>query len=122
METSIVIVALIGFVAFRYWLRHHGRVLIHRERMMALEKGLDLPPLQEEVQRRQFNFRRLLLLSGLIWLAVGLSGTVVAGIILAQPYPEFAQAPRHMELIGLIPAAIGLAQLIVYWTDRKERP
>jgi hypothetical protein len=40
--------------------------------------------------------------------------TVVAGIILAQPFPDFAQLPHHLEHIGSIPAAIGLAQLIVY--------
>jgi hypothetical protein len=42
-------------------------------------------------------------------------------IILVQPYPEFVQLPHHLELIGLISAAIGLAQLIVYWTDRKRK-
>ena len=37
-------IAIIGFVAFYQWLRHQRRVLIHRERLIALEKGVELPP------------------------------------------------------------------------------
>ena len=51
MEAAIVAVALIGFVAFRQWLAHQRRMMIHRERLLAIEKGVALPPLEQEIRR-----------------------------------------------------------------------
>ena len=40
MDPTIVIVAIIVFIAFRQWLRHQQRVMMHRERLAAIEKGM----------------------------------------------------------------------------------
>ena len=47
-----VCIAMIGFVAFYQWLRHQRRLLIHRERLAALEKGVELPPPERETPKR----------------------------------------------------------------------
>src|SRR5260370_16367425 len=55
MEVAIVIVAVIAYMGFRQWLRYQRRVMIHRERLAAVVKGLDLPPLEPEVQPNASN-------------------------------------------------------------------
>ena len=61
-EVAVVIVAVIGYLAFRQWLQLSRRTMIHRERLAAIEKGVDLPPLEQEAQRRSWNIQRFLLL------------------------------------------------------------
>jgi hypothetical protein len=51
MEVAIVMVAVIGYLAFRQWLQFNRRTMIHRERLAAIEKGVDLPPVEQEVRR-----------------------------------------------------------------------
>ena len=46
MEVAIVMVAVIGFLAFHQWLQLNRSQFIHRERLAAIEKGLELPPLE----------------------------------------------------------------------------
>ena len=36
IEIAAVVIALIGFEAYREWLRHQRRTLIHRERITAI--------------------------------------------------------------------------------------
>ncbi len=118
METALVIVALIAFIGFRQWLQHHRRILVHRERMAALEKGVELPPLDVEVKRTNWNVQRILLLSGWIWISIGIGG-LVAGTIMMQQVHEGGPA-RGIEFLGLIPVGIGVAHLITYWTGEKR--
>src|SRR3954469_7452079 len=82
MEVSIVFVALIGYLAFREWLRHQRRNLIYRERLAAIEKGVELPPLEQEGRRRAFNVQRILLLAGLIWISLGATAFVTLTALL----------------------------------------
>ena len=44
MENAIMVVAAIACVCFFHWMRHQRRILIHRERMAAVEKGVTFPP------------------------------------------------------------------------------
>jgi small-conductance mechanosensitive channel len=121
LETSIVVVALIAFVAFRQWMQHQRRVLIHKERLAAIEKGVDLPPLEQEVARRTVNIQRILLLMGLIWLTIGIGAYVVLSAILS--YPSTAQTTEilpGMQYIGIVPFGIGLAHLITYLVGPKK--
>jgi hypothetical protein len=55
MEVAVVVVALIAYMGFREWLRHNRRSMIHRERLSAIEKGVEMPPLEQETQRRAWN-------------------------------------------------------------------
>ena len=121
METAIVVVALIAFVAFRQWIQHQRRVLIHKERIAAIEKGVDLPPLEQEMARRTVNIQRILLLLGLIWLTIGIGVYVVLSAILSYPPTEqTSEVTKGMEYIGIVPFGIGLAHLITYLVGPKK--
>src|SRR5215475_8616739 len=86
MEVAIVIVAAIGYLAFRQWLQFNRRTMIYRERLAALEKGVDLPPLEQEVRRSNLNVQRLLLLAGLVWVSLGVGVYVTLSAVLSIPH------------------------------------
>jgi hypothetical protein len=85
----------------------------HRERMAAIERGMELAPLPEgffmglEKKKRPGTS----LLAGLIWLFVGIGFFVALGAVASEGVRYFA----------LIPGGIGLAFLIYYMVEgRKE--
>ena len=85
----------------------------HRERMAAIERGMELPALPESFYRALKPARRsTYLLPGLIWLFVGI------GILLALG----AVAGEDVALFGLIPAGVGLAFLIYYFVEGRKLP
>ena len=120
MEVAIVMVALIAFMGFRQWLRHQRRIMIHRERLAAVEKGIELPPLEQEVRRNSFNVQRILLLAGLCWISLGLGAYAVLSALLAYPSPMTQEIPHGLQWIGVAPVAIGVSHLIVYAAGRKR--
>ncbi|MEX2300097.1 MAG: hypothetical protein WD733_04115 [Bryobacterales bacterium] len=107
---------ILAFIGYRQWLREQRRRMIHRERIAAIEKGVEPPPYPEDPPRQRSNTRRVLLLSGLIWLAVGITSMIAGSIILPDPVVRAMQdaPPPTMYWLGLVPAAVGLAHLIVY--------
>ena len=114
---AAVWIAIIGFVAFYQWLRHQRRVLIHRERLAALEKGVELPPLERETQRSTWNAQQFLLLAGLIWISLGAATIVWLNALIG---PAVAEIPDGMQWIGLAPVGIGLSHLIVYFVGKTR--
>ncbi len=122
MEIAAVAIALIGYAAYREWLRHQKRTLIHHERMAAIEKGIDLAPLDQEQERKSWSVQRTLLLAGLIWLSVGICAYVTLSAIIASPAGGIEKPPPGVQWIGLGFGAIGLSHLIVYLAGKgKER-
>src|SRR5260370_23184723 len=113
MELAIVIVALIVFVGFRQWLKHQRRMMIHRDRLSAIEKGVELPPLEQEVRRSNWNVQRILLLAGLIWISLGIGLFVVFNALLAHP-ERLTDLRQGFQWIGIAPVMIGFSHLIVY--------
>jgi len=94
--------------------------LYHHERMAAIEKGIELPPLPEEFFREDRDNPRphsphRTLLAGLILLFVGLT-----------LYPALHFTGTHTEgggdagLYALIPAGVGAAFLIYYFTVGRK--
>jgi hypothetical protein len=118
MGVAIVIVAFIAFVAFRQWLQHQRRMVIHRERLAAIEKGVELPPLEQEVRQSNWNVQRILLLAGLIWISLGIGTFVTLSALLVKP--QYLSIPNGMQYIGVAPFAIGLSHLIVYAVGTKK--
>jgi hypothetical protein len=86
----------------------------HKERLAAIERGMDLPPLPESFYQGLKPARRSsYLLPGLVWLFVGI------GLSLALD----AVAGNDVARFGLIPAGVGAALLIYYFVEgRKPRP
>lgn len=85
--------------------------LYHKERLAALERGMEIPPLDAGLlQNRREQEPQRYLLRGMIWLFVGLAILVALG----------DSAGEDVARLGLIPAAVGLAMLIYYFVVRRR--
>jgi hypothetical protein len=100
----------LGFAMLALWTHHQRKsqmlAQLHRERMAAIEKGIELPPLNADeitpsLTSNAVNPARVLR-SGVLLLAIG--------IVLFFAINE--SGGREGALFGLIPAAVGLANLV----------
>jgi hypothetical protein len=124
MEVTIFAVAVIAYIAFRQWLQHQRRMMVHRERLVAVEKGAPLPAVEQEVQRSNWNVERILLLAGLSWISVGIGAIIVLSALVfgAKIGPSSADnIPPGIQWIGVAPVGIGLSHLIVYLVERRRK-
>ena len=124
MYEALFLSVIIGYIAFRNWLNHDKRRMIHRERMAAIEKGVALPAIEHEAERRTWNVQRFLLLAGWSWIAIGIGGFIALHMVIARavPAPAFEIPPDGTQYAAVIPVGIGIAHLITYWTgERRER-
>lgn len=81
--------------------------LRHKERLVAMEKGLELPPEAADLEVRRPRY----LLKGLVWTFVGVSAY----------FPLQALAGDDESKLALVPLAVGFAYLIYYFVQgRKE--
>jgi membrane-bound metal-dependent hydrolase YbcI (DUF457 family) len=83
----------------------------HRERMAAIERGMDIPPLPESFYnpiRRSRGPRYLL--TGMIWFFIGVALFIALGAVTGEEVRHF----------GLIPAGVGLAFLIYYFVEGRH--
>ncbi len=109
----IAIVMGIGIGMLALWIDYQKKArmieLHHKERLFALERGIELPPLPPElftseskvqaVDERARSLRR-----GLIWLLLGLA----LGVAIA-----LNNSPEEASW-ALLPMAVGIAQLLFY--------
>lgn len=122
MESVVIIALGIAYVAFLQLLRHQRRVLVHRERLAALEKGVALPPLEQEVRRGTWNVQRIILLAGLTWISLGIGAFAVLSALLAYPSKITQDIPPGMQWIGVAPLCVGVSHVIVYLVGKgKEK-
>src|SRR6266702_4264937 len=97
MEIAAVAIALIAYAGYREWLRQQRRTLIHRERLAAIDKGVDLPPLEQEQKRSSWNVQRTLLLAGMIWLSLGIGAFVTLSAVIASPVNAKLEIPPGIQ-------------------------
>lgn len=107
-------VVIIVWFTLNYHKRRKLMELHHAERMAAIERGMEIPPLPIELidGRSVPKRRRTALLPGLVWFFVGLA--VVVGSLAGDADGEIP------VFLGLIPLGIGLAYLIYYFTEGKK--
>jgi hypothetical protein len=100
----------IVYIALNYRKRKHLMELSHAERMAAIERGMEVPPLPLELIDGRSTRRRSSLLPGLVWFFIGLAmvgGTLSIG--------------DDMPIVfGLVPLGIGLAYLIYYGVEGRH--
>src|SRR5947199_8537605 len=84
LTVTVSLAALIVWIVMWYRRRMHEIDCRHKERMAAIEKGLELPP-ESLPQPAQMPPRSRYLLRGLILLGVGLALTVVGRDWLLAP-------------------------------------
>ncbi|MCI0535725.1 MAG: DUF6249 domain-containing protein [Verrucomicrobiales bacterium] len=116
--TAIVLGCSIAIVAIITSYRRKKQLfeLYHEERMAAISKGIDVPPLPEALLSEGPERRRSpheVLRSGLIWLFTGIA------LYFALPAFWFKEG---IQMVGLIPAAIGLANLVYYFFAGRHTP
>jgi hypothetical protein len=85
----------------------------HKERMAAIERGMELPALPDSFYQSIKPARRSsYLLPGLVWLFVGIGLFVALGAVAGEEVRNF----------GLIPAGVGVAFLIYYFVEGRRSP
>ena len=83
----------------------------HKERMAAIERGMELPELPEAFYSPlDRNKRPRHLLTGMVWLLIGIALFLALGAV----------AGEDVRFFGLIPAGVGLAFLIYYFIEGKH--
>lgn len=83
----------------------------HKERLAAIERGMEIPPLPDSFyQGVKAPRRSSYLLPGLVWLFVGIGLFVALGQV----------AGDEVKYFGLIPAGIGLALLLYHAIEGRK--
>ena len=89
--------------------------LHHKERLAAIEKGMEVPPLPPEFfqdgRRNRVRSPSDYLRRGLVLLFVGIAISVA-----------LYNTQRQAYLWGLVPAAVGIAQLLFYYLEGRKAP
>lgn len=85
--------------------------LHHAERMAAIERGMELPPLPLEVLGQGRKRPQTSLLPGLIWLFVGIGLFLGLGSIVGD----------DVSRLGAIPGGVGVAYLLYYAIEGRKR-
>jgi hypothetical protein len=101
----------IGIAVVAISLGHREKVrraeLRHRERMAAIERGLEIPPDAEPEYRSRTT-----------GLKSGISGLLI-GIVLYFALERVADA--DVAMFGLIPAAVGIANLAGWFVESRRK-
>ena len=116
----VAIVMGVGFFMLGIWTDYKRKSemfeMHHKERLLAIERGMEVPPLPVEFFRGASgnlagspNDR---LRHGLIWLLVGVA--LIIALVLNRDFQSAAW--------GLVPVAVGLAYLIYYAIVVRNRP
>jgi hypothetical protein len=107
---GLPLVALMIFIVLNYRKRVRLMELHHAERMAAIERGMDLPPLPfDQIEGHSPRRRRTSLLPGLVWSFVGLALLIGLG-----------QVSDQALVVGLLPLGVGLAYLIYYFVEGRK--
>src|SRR5256885_1646886 len=109
ISVTVSLGALIVWIVVWYRRRKHEIDCRHKERMAAIEKGLELLP-ESPPQPEQMPPRSRYLLRGLIWLGVGLALTF--GV-----HDRFGSQTGSF---GWIAVAVGAAYLIFYFVEGRK--
>jgi hypothetical protein len=114
---AVIIVVAVVYVGYQQWLQHHRRLMIHRERVAAIERGVALPPLDVEIQRKSWGVQRLLLLAGLTWISIGVGLFPFLHVMaIYHQRGEFGAA----QWLAVPVILIGVSHLVVYAVERSH--
>lgn len=128
----IGVLALCAWMGLTVWARHLRdkkrmalREMIHRERMAALEKGVDLPELPVDVAGGAAEtgdgpawVGRAALLAGLTLVCAGIGMAAAFGF---TPDTSEMGGMRDLAPLGLLPVFAGIGLLLFFVLDRRTR-
>jgi hypothetical protein len=128
----VAILMPVAIVGISLYFRNREREMIHRERLLAMEKGLQPPVDAAPVAfgRHEHGHRergqRDYLLRGLILLFIGLGAF---GFMFVSPELWGGHMNPHMRdsffalpFLAIIPGAVGLAYLVAYAIESQKQP
>jgi hypothetical protein len=117
----VAIVMGIGIGMLGLWLDYRKKreifELHHKERMAAIEKGMEVPPLPAELFQ---DHRRRLRAPG-DYLRRGLTMVLIGLAIFVALYMTPGAGAR-VAYWGLVPSAIGLGNLFFYFIEGRKQP
>jgi hypothetical protein len=90
-----------------------------KERLLAIEKGVPLPPTSPRRALSPWEFAANFRLAGIICVAVGL-GLLVLFTALAETLPPERGFPKGVIAVSAVPFFVGLGLLLEYRIRRKE--
>ncbi|RPH96382.1 hypothetical protein EHM69_01575 [candidate division KSB1 bacterium] len=102
---SFAVILVIVMTAFRN--RRLRMEALHKERMLAIEKGLHTPEEFGDLPQKRRPF-----VAGLVWAAVGL-GFILWGTVTGE---------HETSGIGMIPLLVGAALFIGDWISTRRHP
>jgi len=111
----IAIIMGIGIAMVGLVLDYHKKraifELLHKERMAAIEKGMEVPALPVELLQagRRSRTPSCYLRRGVMLLSVGIAVTVALYV-----------QHRDASVWGLVPIAVGIAYLLFYWLEVRK--
>jgi hypothetical protein len=112
----LLLLMLVGLWAAGQFFRYRRRALLHKERLFAMEKGIDFPA--DPVLNPSLS-PQVCLLRGLLWIFGGLAWVVcllsIAALLLYDRTIAAACA-----FAGIVPVGIGSAYLIYYRLELKK--
>ncbi len=119
MIPIISIILIFGTIMLRLWVEYRNKrelfQLYHAERLAAIEKGIELPPLPPGYlvgQRSGLPTPAHYLRNGLVLLLIG--GALCVAL--------YASAGPENAWWGLLPAAVGAANLLFYALTGRKLP
>lgn len=99
------------WIVLNYRKRRRLMELHHAERMAAIERGMEIPPLPIDlIDGRSSRRRHTSLLPGLVWFFIGLALLITTMTMHDDDIPLAG---------GLIPLGVGLAYLIYYFAEGR---
>ena len=117
MEFMIPI-SMFGAVVLIIWFavnaQYKRRQMEHKQRMLALEKGIDLPPSLVEERPKKPKYHNPYT-AALVWIGIGV-GLVFYGFLFPS---EWCAGPGFYSF-GVIPLCIGIAVLIANSLNQKR--
>jgi hypothetical protein len=110
----VAIIMSLGLPMVFAWIDYRRRRDIvdahHRERLAAIERGMEIPPLPEAFYSPIRKRRSSYLLPGMIWTFVGTGLFIALGAVVREDVRYFA----------LIPIGVGLAYLVYYFVEGRK--
>jgi hypothetical protein len=97
-------------------LRYKVRVLIHKERLLAIERGIDFP---SDPGQTPGLSPQVCLLRGLLWLFMGIALIICLLMVATFLRGDDRSIATAWAMAGIVPAGIGLAYLLYYRLQQK---
>ena len=92
---------IVGYLWIRFKARQHKIDIIHKERLIAMEKGIPLPefPLDEPKHRRPDE--DVIPILGVVLTALSAGTMIVLSMLLSEPTQRFWIAPLPFAFLGI---------------------